>query len=321
MQGPCLWLGCCPLRRYSRHIACNKGAGLPNATITFTDEAKGVSVTAQSNDSGDYRVEHLIPDLYEIKVEAQGFTTFDAQHVQIYADTSPRVDAQLTVGASSQTVTVSADTIPVLKTDRADVSTVFSTQTVSDLPLVNRNFTSLQLLLPGAQQLSWAHAADENPQGSQQIQIDGQAFGGVAYELDGTDNQDPILGIIVVNPALDAVTEAKIATQNFDAEFGKAVSAVVTAQTKSGSNSFHGSAYDYRRSNANLARNPFTQSPDPSTPNRVGNLIPGGLYSEFGGSIGGPAIKDRLFFFGDYQGQRQRAGVSGTQTVPTTLLM
>jgi hypothetical protein len=124
-----------------------------------------------------------------------------------------------------------------------------------------------------------------------------------------------------VNPALDAVTESKIATQNFDAEFGKAVSAVVTAQTKSGTNNFHGSAYDYRRSNANLARNPFTQSPSPATPNRTGNLIPGGLYSEFGGSIGGPAIKDRAFFFGDYQGQRQRQGISGTQTVPTTLLL
>ena len=88
------------------------------------------------------------------------------------------------------------------------------------------------------------------------------------YELDGTDNQDPILGIIVVNPALDAITESKIATQNFDAEFGKAVSAVVTAQTKSGTNNFHGSAYDYRRSNANLARNPFSQSPNPATPNK-----------------------------------------------------
>ena len=82
--------------------------------------------------------------------------------------------------------------------------------------------------------------------------------GGVAYELDGTDNQDPILGIIVVNPALDAITEAKIATQNFDAESGKAVSAIVTVQTKSGSNNFHGSAFDYRQSAAQLARDPYS---------------------------------------------------------------
>jgi hypothetical protein len=299
-------------------VTDNTGAVVPNATVTVTDEAKGVAVTAQTNDSGEYRIEHLIPDLYSIRIEAQGFATFVAQHIQIYADTSPRVDAQLTVGGASQTVQVNADAIPVLQTDRAEISKVFSTQTVSDLPLANRNFTSLQLLLPGAQQLTWAHAADENPQGSQQIQIDGQAFGGVAYELDGTDNQDPILGIIVINPALDAVTEAKIATQNFDAEFGKAVSAVVTAQTKSGSNTFHGSAFYYRQSNANLARDPYQQA----TRNPVtGQFIPGGLYNQFGGSIGGPIIKDRVFFFGDYQGLRQKLGSSAIMTVPSVHLI
>ena len=130
-----------------------------------------------------------------------------------------------------------------MKTDRADVSTVFEGARDRDLPIAGRNFTSLQLLLPGAQQLGWSHAASENPQGSQQIMVDGQAFAGVAFELDGTDNQDPILGIIVINPNLDSLSETKITTQNFDAEFGKAVSSVVTAQTKSGSNSFHGTAF------------------------------------------------------------------------------
>jgi hypothetical protein len=138
-------------------------------------------------------------------------------------------------------------------------------------------------LLPGAQLLGWSHAADENPQASRQIQVDGQAFGGVAYELDGTDNQDPILGIIVVNPSLDSVTEAKITTQNFDAELGKAVSAVMTVQTKSGSNSYHGSAYDFRTGNANLARDPFSQcSGNFSLSNTC--AIPPGVKNKFGGS-------------------------------------
>jgi hypothetical protein len=297
------------------------GAAIPGATVTVTDENKGTSVTTKTNESGNYTVEHMIPDLYTVKVEMTGFKSFETNHLQVQADTSPKVDAAMQTGGASETVNVNADAIPQLKTDRADVAQVFDQKTVADLPISGRNFTSLQLLLPGAQQLGWSHASDENPQASQQIQIDGQAFGGVAYELDGTDNQDPILGIIVVNPALDAITESKIATQNFDAEFGKAVSAVVTVQTKSGTNNFHGSAYDYRRSNANLARNPFSQSPNPATPNKTDGLIPSGLYSEFGGSIGGPIKKDRAFFFGDYQGQRQRAGTSGTQTVPTTLLM
>lgn len=287
------------------------GAAIPGATITVTDEGKGTSVTAKSNESGAYSVEHLIPDLYSIKVEAPGFKGFETTHLQVLADTSPKVDASMQTGGASETVNVNADAIPVLKTDRADVATTFDQKQVADLPISGRNFTSLELLMPGAQQLGWSHATDENPQASQQIQIDGQAFGGIAYELDGTDNQDPILGIIVVNPALDAITESKIATQNFDAEFGKAVSAVVTVQTKSGTNNFHGSAFDYRRSNAQLAKNPFTQS---------SGVVPGGLYNEFGGSVGGPIKKDKAFFFGDYQGQRQRVGTSGQQTVPTAHL-
>jgi Carboxypeptidase regulatory-like domain len=124
---------------------------VPGATVTVTDESKGTSVTAQSNASGDFSVEHLIPDTYDIKVTAQGFKAFEQTGIVVNADSSPKVDAKLEVGGESETVTVSADQLPELKADRADVSTIFSQQTVSDLPLNNRNFTSLQLLLPGAQ--------------------------------------------------------------------------------------------------------------------------------------------------------------------------
>ena len=294
-------------------VTDNTGAVVPNATITVTDIEKGTSVTVQSNASGEYIVEHLIPDTYNVKVEAQGFQTFAATGVLVQADTSPKIDAALQVGAQTQTVNVSADTIPELKTDRADVATEFTTQEVENLPIPDRNFANLQLLLPGAQSLSWNHAADENPQASKQIQVDGQAFGGVAYQLDGTDNQDPILGIIVINPPLDALSETKITTQNFDAEFGKAVSSFISAQTKSGSNSFHGSAFDYRESSANLGRDPYTQFP--------GTAFPPGLKNQFGGSVGGPIFKDRLFFFGDYQGVRQKVGTAATATVPTAHLV
>ncbi len=287
------------------------GAVIPGATVTVTDEAKGTVETATTNESGDYNVSHLVPDTYDVKVEAKGFETFLSKGVSILADTAPRVDAALTIGGAGTTISVDADTVPQLKTDRADVATIFDSQQITDLPVAGQNFTSLQLLLPGAQVLGWSHAADENPQASQQIQIDGQAFGGVGYELDGTDNQDPILGIIVVNPSLDSITEAKITTQNFDAELGKAVSAMQTVQTKSGSNSFHGSAYDFRTGNANLARNPFNQAP---------GSIPPGLKNKFGGSIGGRVIKDKFFFFGSYEGQRQKVGTSSTDTVPTALL-
>jgi hypothetical protein len=298
-------------------VTDNTGAAIPGATVTVTDEAKGTTVVVQSGASGDYSVDHLIPDLYDIKVVFQGFETYETKGIQVYADSSPKVDVKMTVGGEATTVEVNADTVPVLKTDRADVATEITGRDVASLPVSGRNFTNLQLLLPGAQALSWSHAADENPQGSSQIQVDGQAFGGVAFELDGTDNQDAILGIIVINPPLDAVSETKIATQNFDAEFGKAVSSVMTSQTKSGSNAFHGSAFDYRESNANLAKNPYTQFPGSATTAR--SPVPPGLRNQFGGSIGGPILKDKLFFFADYQGLRQVAGVSASTTIPTAL--
>ncbi len=297
------------------------GAAVPNATITVKDVSKGTVVTATSNASGDYTVPHLIPDVYDLTATAKGFRTFSTTNISVLADAAPRIDPTLEVGSESTTVEVNADAVPMLKTDRADVSTVFDQQQVSALPVGDQNFTNLQLLLPGAQKLGWSHAADENPQGSQQIQVDGQAFGGTAFELDGTDNQDPILGIIVINPTMDAVTETKITTQNFDAELGKAVSAVVTAQTRSGTNSFHGSAYDWRTGNANLARDPFTILPGKWDPVTNPQGLPPGLKNRFGGSIGGPIIKNRLFFFGNYEGQRQKVGTSNTNTVPTAQMV
>jgi len=293
-------------------VTDNTGAAIPNATVTVTNTNKGTSDNVLSNGAGEYRAEHLIPDVYSVKVTVSGFKTSETKGITVYADQSLKVDAKLEVGGSTESVEVNADAIPLLKTDRADVSTTFSQKEVQDLPIGDRNFTNLQLLLPGAQQLGWSHAASENPQASKQIQVDGQAFAGVGFELDGTDNQDPILGIIVINPNMDALSETKITTQNFDAQFGKAVSSIVTAQTKSGTNSFHGSAFDYRTSGANLARDPYTQGPN--------DPFPGQLKNQFGGSIGGPIIKNKLFFFGDYQGLRQKVGTSATSYLPTALV-
>jgi hypothetical protein len=301
-------------------VTDNTGAAIPGATITVTDTGKGTSVNSQSNDSGEWRAEHLIPDTYDVKVTMAGFKTFTATGLVVYADQSLKVPTQMEVGGATQTVTVNAENVPQLKTDRADVSTTFTSNDVADLPIGERNFTNLQLLLPGAQQLGWSHAADENPQGSKQIMVDGQTFGGVAFMLDGTDNQDPILGIIVINPNLDSITESKITTQNFDAEFGKAVASVVTAQTKSGTNHFHGSGFWYRESNANQATDPYTQFRAAGATNN-NNLVPGGLRNQIGGSIGGPVLKDKLFLFGDFELQRQKVGTTASMTVPSALLV
>ncbi len=291
------------------------GAAIPNASVVVTDAAKGTSVTVMTNGSGEFTADHLTPDSYNVKINFTGFKTFETQGLDISADTSRKLEAVLQPGATGETIEVNASEVPQLKADRADVSTNFGAKELEDLPISDRNFTALQLLLPGAQQLGWSHAADENPQGSRQIQVDGQAFGGVAFELDGTDNQDPILGIIVINPNIDSLQESKITTQNFDAEFGKAVSSVVTAQTKSGTNAFHGSGFDYYQDNALHATDPFSQ-PKTNSP-----VIAPSTRNQFGGSLGGPILKDKVFFFGDYQGVRQSVGSSITATVPTAHLI
>jgi hypothetical protein len=292
------------------------GAAVGGAKVTVTSQTKNTSVETTTNDSGNYSVTHLIPDTYSIRIEGQGFKTLEYKDVIVNADNGTDVNGQFQVGSASEQVEVTAEA-PQLKTDRSDVSIEFNAKYVDDLPILNRNFTSFELLSPGTQKLGWGHAATENPQGSQQIFVQGQHFSGTAYELDGTDNQDPILGIIVVNPNLDAVTETKVALQNYDAEFGKAVAGVVTAQTKSGSNDIHGSGFWFRRTDALQARDPFTQyAPDPITH----RFLPSSRWQQFGGSVGGPIIKNKLFFFGDYQATRQSSGITNQLTIPTALV-
>lgn len=284
------------------------GAAVPNAKVTVSSQTKGTSVETTSNDSGNYSVTHLIPDVYSVRIEGQGFKTLQLKDIPVSADAAANVNAHFQVGSTSEQVEVTAEA-PQLKTDRADVSVEFTGKQLQELPLYNRNFQALELLSPGTQILTgWGHAATENPQGSKQIFVNGQHFSGTGYDLDGTDNQDPILGIIIVNPSLDAVEETKITTQNYDAEFGKAVAGIMSAHTRSGSNEFHGSGYFYDLDPVDPAKNPFTGKASPNN------------WKQFGGSVGGPIIKNKLFFFGNYETTRRKSGVTLQTTVPTALV-
>ena len=286
-----------------------QGNAVSGAKVTVTSISKSTTYETTSNESGNFAVTHLIPDEYRVQVEAPGFKAYQVERVDVNADSSVNLDVPLQVGAVTQTVEVTGD-IPQLQTDRADVDVQFSQKYVEDLPILNRNFTNFELLSPGTQKLpGFNHAATENPQGGGQIQVNGQHFSGTNFELDGTDNQDPILGIIVVNPNLDAVGEAKIALQDYDAESGKATSGVVKVQTKSGSNEIHGTGFFFNRNSDQQARDPFTNKP--------GVPLAAANWRQFGGSVGGPIIKNKLFFFGDYQGTQQTQGITNLYTVPT----
>ncbi|PYR01039.1 MAG: hypothetical protein DMF96_01410 [Acidobacteria bacterium] len=294
-------------------ITDTTGAVVPGVTVTITSAERKTVDTIVTNESGLYVKERLLPGTYEVKAELTGFRTPVFPDIKVNVDTQTKLNIRLDLGSVSENVTV-AGFSPLLKTDRADVATTFESKQINDLPILDRNFTKFILLTPGTQQLQWQHAASENPQGSTQTMVNGQHFSGTGYQLDGTENRDPILGIIVINPNFDAIQETKITSQNYDAEFGQATAGVVSVQTKSGANTLHGSAFEFHLDDRLQERNPFSQSlPDPLT----GKFIPDTTRNQFGGSLGGPIRKDKVFFFGDYQGLRSKVGGSRLLTVPT----
>ena len=291
----------------------SSGAVMPGATITITSLERKTVDTTVSNESGFYLKDRLLPGTYEVKAEIAGFKTAVLPRIIVNVDSQTPVDFTLELGAVTEQVEVTGGS-PLLRTDRADVATNFDSKQLTDLPVLDRNFTKFILLTPGTQQLQWQHAASENPQGSTQTMVNGQHFSGTGYQLDGTENRDPILGIIVINPTLESIGETKITSQNYDAEFGQATAGVVSVQTKSGRNNLFGSLFEFFQNDKFQARNPFTQfQKDPVT----GRILPETERNQFGGSIGGPIIRGRTFFFGDYQGTRSTVGGSRLLSVPT----
>lgn len=293
-------------------IADPTGAVIPGAKVTVTDISKGISQTVTANASGNYEVTRLVPDVYTVKAESQGFASAEANNITVVAGGSQEINLTMQAGAAAaQSVTVT-DQAPPLQTAQADVNQVLNEQQLQSVPNIDRNVSQFALLTQGVQRASFSIAPTENPQGTVAVEANGSNYGTTGWLLDGTDNREPVLGIVVVNPTLDSVSELQVTTANYPAEFGGAVGGFVTAQTKSGGNQFHGDAFDYRRSGEFAARDPFTQYP--------GIPFPGQLYNQFGGSVGGPIRRDKTFFFMDYQGTRQRVGQTLQQSVPTALV-
>lgn len=279
------------------------GAVLPSANITITDLDRGTVFHTQSNQAGNYEQTHLLAGRYQVKVESPGLGMFTA-NATVEVNATTRLDATLTPANVATTVNVT-DATPLLTTDRAEIATTLTGAQVQELPVLDRNVTNLILEVPGAQLNSWSHAASENPQQGIQVNVNGLFFSANGFLLDGTENESAILGIAVVNPNIDSLQEFKVSTSNYEAEFGSAAAALIQATTRSGTNHLHGSLFEFLRNNFTNAADPFT------------SLNPPLRWNQFGGSVGAPIKKDKLFGFFDYQGTRRRTGGSLVTTVPT----
>ncbi len=274
------------------------GTPVSEASVIVTSVQTGTRARTKSDNGGG-------PDLYQVDVQANGFKRVQATIV-VNADSTTSVNAALQAGDPNVVAAPTAAGGSVLKLDRTDVSTLFDSRAIAELPLLNHNLTRLQLLVPGAERAKLFISTVQNPQGGQPVYVNGQHFSGSAFQLDGTEDRDPLEGIVVINPTLDSVREMKVTTQGYNPEFGQATAGVVTIQTKSGSNAWHGDGFGFRRTGWGQSQNPFTPGG-----------VPPGKQEIFGGSLGGPIAKNKLFIFGDYQGTRSSQGTKLLLSVPT----
>ena len=191
------------------------GKPIAGARVTISSVGKGTKYRTVTDSSGFYAANNVSPDDYSLRIEADGFKTYQNPLVTVYADNPTIVNPKLVKGSTAEVVTGSAADVSVLKIDRTDVATILSQRQVADLPLLQQNVSDLGILAPGAIPVRPTLPLVQNPQQGVYINVNGQIFSGTAYQLDGTDNRDAIEGLVVINPNQEAVSEMKITTQNY----------------------------------------------------------------------------------------------------------
>lgn len=281
-------------------------ASVAGATVTITEVKSGTSKTAQTNDSGNYDFEAIQPGTYEVTVSQAGFKQAKVENVVVVVNTTVRTDMTLAIGSTRESVTVSA-TPDVLKTDRADVGIDISSRQAEDLPLTtNRNVQGLLALVPGATKPHLQHSNFFNAQASLSTEVNGQSRLANNTEIEGVDDNERSGLLQVLIPPSEAIQSVSVSTGNYQAEFGRVGGAVTDIILKSGTNEFHGAAYEFNRISALAAETYFQTGPNPVS-----------TYNYYGGNIGGPVIHNKLFIFGDFLHVSDHQGQFNKVTVPT----
>ncbi len=289
------------------------GAVVPNAQVTLLNKDQGLTLETRTNASGFYTFSPVRIGHYSLTVTAQGFAKTTQTNLTLQVAQFLQVNVQLKLGAATETVEVSTAP-PLLQTEEASVGQVIGQQEVNSLPLNGRNFTFLAQLGAGMQT---PQADTRGNAASGAFSANGLRPAQNNYLLDGIDNNSNAVDFLngtnfVILPPVDAIQEFKVQTADFSAELGRAAGAVMNATIKSGTNSIHGAAWEFFRNDKLDAADWFeNNSPTPTK----GKL----RLNQFGAMVGGPIIKNKLFFFGDYEGKRRVQGTSSTSSVPTAL--
>jgi len=287
----------------SGSVQDTSGGVVASATVEVTNELTGLQWTVESDTAGRFSVTRLPVGQYRVRARLEGFKQFVTEAFRLDADQVRYVEVTLSVGAAAESVTVSG-TVSQVETVGGVIRQVVDEKRITELPLNGRNPIQLVLLVPGAVPAP----AASNLSANAGIAVNGARGGSTNYLLDGGDNNDPQEGVSAVSPNPDALEEFSVLTNNFGAEYGRNAGAVVNAVTKSGTNTLHGSLYEFVRNDAFDARNFFAVS--------KGKL----RRNQFGGSVGGPVIRNKAFFFGSYEGVSQRQGETfSSLVVPTEL--
>src|SRR6267154_1559503 len=264
------------------------GAAAANVRLTIIETNTGITRTSQSNESGNYVVPDLPPGTYTVTAELPGFKRASRPAIDVVVNTSQRVDLVLQPGNVTETVTVEVET-PILQTERADTGRKIEAVLTENIPLgTNRNFQNLLNIVPGTTRATFQHSQFFNASSSLQTEVNGQLREGNNTQIEGVDDNERTGLLQILIPPLEAIQTVDVSTSNYDAELGRASGAVTNVILKSGTNSYHGAAYEFARNSYFNARNFFDTS--------VGHLA----YNYFGGNIGGPIKKNKLFFFADY---------------------
>src|SRR6202166_2722017 len=291
-------------------VTDQSGGNVVGATVTVTDVARGISKTLTTDQAGEYVASDLTPGTYTLRVESKGFKVFERQNILLEVGKEVRVDAALQTGSQTEVVMVTEE-VPMVDTTTTTLGGTLSNEIINDLPLNGRNYQNLLTLRPGV---------TVYPGGGPWTQTtNGVRPEDTSYIVDGLSNDEAFMGLSVTNAAavagdaatllpIDAIQEFNV-QENPKAEFGWKPGAVTSVGLKSGTNDIHGSAYGFGRADSFDARNYFNQVGTPKTPVEL---------EQYGGSVGGHIIRDKLFYFGAYEGQLYTVGNALGASVPTS---